>query len=99
ATTRHGERQRGQRPRARTHHRRPRTASRSSAAHEIPVSDSKPREQNSTDDAPLVAVIMGSKSDWETMRHAHEVLAQFGVAHECRIVSAHRTPAWMSEFA
>ena len=63
------------------------------------MSDSKPREQNSTDDAPLVAVIMGSKSDWETMRHAHEVLAQFGVAHECRIVSAHRTPAWMSEFA
>jgi 5-(carboxyamino)imidazole ribonucleotide mutase len=48
---------------------------------------------------PLVAVIMGSKSDWETMRHADEVLTQFGVAHECRIVSAHRTPSWLTEFA
>jgi 5-(carboxyamino)imidazole ribonucleotide mutase len=48
---------------------------------------------------PLVAVIMGSKSDWETMRHADEVLTRFGVAHECRVVSAHRTPAWMAEFA
>ncbi|HEX9000776.1 MAG TPA: 5-(carboxyamino)imidazole ribonucleotide mutase [Blastocatellia bacterium] len=42
---------------------------------------------------------MGSKSDWETMRHADEVLTNFGVRHECRIVSAHRTPAWMAEFA
>ena len=48
---------------------------------------------------PLVAVIMGSKSDWETMRHADEVLISFGVEHECRIVSAHRTPALMAEFA
>jgi 5-(carboxyamino)imidazole ribonucleotide mutase len=48
---------------------------------------------------PLVAVIMGSKSDWETMRHADEVLTRFGVAHECRIVSAHRTPAWLADFA
>jgi 5-(carboxyamino)imidazole ribonucleotide mutase len=48
---------------------------------------------------PLVAVIMGSKSDWETMRHAGEILAQFGVPHECRIISAHRTPARMAEFA
>jgi 5-(carboxyamino)imidazole ribonucleotide mutase len=52
-----------------------------------------------TDDAkPLVAVIMGSKSDWETMCHADEVLTRFGVPHECRIVSAHRTPAWLTEF-
>jgi 5-(carboxyamino)imidazole ribonucleotide mutase len=49
--------------------------------------------------APLVAVIMGSKSDWETMRHADEILTQFDVPHECRIVSAHRTPARMAEFA
>jgi 5-(carboxyamino)imidazole ribonucleotide mutase len=49
--------------------------------------------------SPLVAVIMGSKSDWETMRHAGEVLAQFDVEHECRIVSAHRTPGWLAEFA
>src|SRR5437588_10585806 len=47
----------------------------------------------------LVAVIMGSTSDWETMRHAAEVLKRFGVPHECRVVSAHRTPAWMAEFA
>jgi 5-(carboxyamino)imidazole ribonucleotide mutase len=48
---------------------------------------------------PLVAVIMGSKSDWETMRHADDLLTQFEVAHECRIVSAHRTPDLMAQFA
>src|SRR5258708_15263493 len=48
---------------------------------------------------PLVSVIMGSKSDWETLRHADETLAQFGVPHECRVVSAHRTPDWMAEYA
>ena len=48
---------------------------------------------------PLVGVIMGSKSDWETLRHAAETLTQFGVPHECRVVSAHRTPAWMAEYA
>ena len=48
---------------------------------------------------PLVAVIMGSKSDWETMRHAAEILDQFGVAYDRRIVSAHRTPAWMAEYS
>ena len=42
---------------------------------------------------------MGSKSDWETMRHADEMLSNFGVQHECRIVSAHRTPALIAEFA
>jgi 5-(carboxyamino)imidazole ribonucleotide mutase len=51
------------------------------------------------DSKPLVAVIMGSKSDWDTMRYADEVLTRFGVPHECRIVSAHRTPAWLAEFA
>ncbi len=51
------------------------------------------------DSAPLVGIIMGSKSDWETMRHAADVLAQFGVPHECRVVSAHRTPDWMSQYA
>ena len=49
--------------------------------------------------ASLVGVIMGSKSDWKTLRHADEVLSQFGVAHECRIVSAHRTPVDMAEYA
>jgi 5-(carboxyamino)imidazole ribonucleotide mutase len=42
---------------------------------------------------------MGSKSDWETMRHSAEMLVQFDVPHESAIVSAHRTPQWMSEFA
>jgi len=48
---------------------------------------------------PLVAVIMGSSSDWETMRHTVEMLERFAVPHERHIVSAHRTPAWMTEFA
>ena len=47
---------------------------------------------------PLVAVIMGSKSDWDTMRHTDEMLARFGVAHECRVLSAHRTPAQTAEY-
>src|ERR1700688_302631 len=49
--------------------------------------------------APVVLIIMGSKSDWDTMRSASEVLAEFGVPHECRIVSAHRTPELMAEVA
>ncbi|HEY8534813.1 MAG TPA: 5-(carboxyamino)imidazole ribonucleotide mutase [Vicinamibacterales bacterium] len=48
---------------------------------------------------PLVGVIMGSKSDWETMRHADAMLTELGVPHECRIVSAHRTPKEMAEYA
>lgn len=48
---------------------------------------------------PLVAVIMGSKSDWETMRHAGELLDRFEVPHECRVLSAHRSPALTTEFA
>jgi 5-(carboxyamino)imidazole ribonucleotide mutase len=48
---------------------------------------------------PLVGVIMGSKSDWDTMKLAADVLQQFGVPHECQIVSAHRTPEWMCEYA
>ncbi|MBV8812399.1 MAG: 5-(carboxyamino)imidazole ribonucleotide mutase [Acidobacteriaceae bacterium] len=50
-------------------------------------------------DTPLVGVIMGSKSDWETMQRTSEVLNAMSVPHECRIVSAHRTPDWMSEYA
>ena len=48
---------------------------------------------------PLVGIIMGSQSDWETMRHAAETLASLGVAHECRVVSAHRTPDEMFRYA
>jgi 5-(carboxyamino)imidazole ribonucleotide mutase len=47
---------------------------------------------------PLVAVIMGSKSDWDTMRHADETLSDFGVEHECRVISAHRSPSLAAEF-
>jgi 5-(carboxyamino)imidazole ribonucleotide mutase len=49
--------------------------------------------------SPLVGVIMGSKSDWETMRAAADVLAEFGVPHESEIVSAHRTPQRMADYA
>ncbi len=42
---------------------------------------------------------MGSKSDWDTMSHADAVLTEFAVPHECLVVSAHRTPAWMTEYA
>ncbi len=51
------------------------------------------------DRSPLVGVIMGSQSDWETMRHASEVLSELGVEHECRVVSAHRTPDAMFAYA
>ena len=54
---------------------------------------------DSSPPSPLVGVIMGSKSDWETMRHASELLNVFGIPHECRIVSAHRTPELMTEYA
>lgn len=48
---------------------------------------------------PLVGVIMGSRSDWETMKPATQMLEQFGIAFEARVVSAHRTPNWMVEYA
>jgi 5-(carboxyamino)imidazole ribonucleotide mutase len=51
------------------------------------------------DERPLVGVIMGSRSDWETMAEADSVLTDFGIPHECHVVSAHRTPAWMAEYA
>jgi 5-(carboxyamino)imidazole ribonucleotide mutase len=46
-----------------------------------------------TDSKPLVGILMGSKSDWEVMKSASETLRHFDVAHECRVLSAHRTPA------
>ena len=52
-----------------------------------------------TDADPLVGVIMGSQSDWETMQHAALTLKRFAVPHECRIVSAHRTPELLAEYA
>jgi len=50
-------------------------------------------------DDPLVGVIMGSDSDWETMRRASSILDDFGVPHECRVISAHRTPDLMARYA
>lgn len=50
-------------------------------------------------DAPLVGIIMGSTSDWETMRHAAETLTRLGVPHETKVVSAHRTPARLVDYA
>jgi 5-(carboxyamino)imidazole ribonucleotide mutase len=52
-----------------------------------------------TGDTPLVGIVMGSRSDWETMQHAAMVLEQLGVAHEVRVVSAHRTPDRLFEYA
>ena len=54
---------------------------------------------NQLEIAPLVGVIMGSKSDWETMRHCVEMLEQLEIAHETRVVSAHRTPDLLFEYA
>lgn len=51
------------------------------------------------DKKPLVGVVMGSSSDWDTMREASEILAAIGVPHECRVVSAHRTPDLLSRYA
>jgi 5-(carboxyamino)imidazole ribonucleotide mutase len=47
----------------------------------------------------LIAIIMGSQSDWDTMKNASDTLTQFGVAHECKVISAHRSPSLASEFA
>ena len=53
----------------------------------------------SDDSKPLVAVIMGSKSDWDAMRAASDTLKDFGVPHESRVLSAHRTPELAAEFS
>jgi 5-(carboxyamino)imidazole ribonucleotide mutase len=51
------------------------------------------------EDGPLIGIIMGSRSDWATMRHAAEMLDEFGVAHETKVVSAHRTPGRLYDYA
>jgi len=50
------------------------------------------------DENPLVGIIMGSQSDWETMKNAHDILHELDIPHECKIVSAHRTPDRMYEY-
>ena len=57
----------------------------------------KKADAGKSDANPLVAVIMGSKSDWDTMRHADETLSDFGIDHECRVISAHRSPSLAAE--
>jgi 5-(carboxyamino)imidazole ribonucleotide mutase len=57
------------------------------------------RETVSSTDPPVVGVLMGSSSDWETLQHATAILAEFGVPHECRVVSAHRMPDDMFAYA
>ena len=57
------------------------------------------RTQQTKAPTPVVGVIMGSKSDWETMQHTDEMLTRFGVAHECKVLSAHRTPDQAGEYA
>jgi 5-(carboxyamino)imidazole ribonucleotide mutase len=52
-----------------------------------------------TDSSPIVGIIMGSQSDWATMKHAADILEQFGIPHEHKIVSAHRTPDRMVDYA
>jgi len=63
------------------------------------MSESTASSQLAQGERPRVGIIMGSRSDWETLRAASEVLNELGVAHECRVVSAHRTPAWMFDYA
>ncbi len=58
-----------------------------------------PDGNTSPDSHPTVGIIMGSKSDWPTMEHAANILTEFEIPHESRVVSAHRTPAWMVEYA
>ena len=59
---------------------------------------SSPKEKKA-DSKVLVGIVMGSQSDWETMRNASETLKRFGVAHECKVMSAHRSPSLASEWA
>lgn len=61
------------------------------------MEDNQGKTNSSTN--PLVVVVMGSTSDWETMQHADKTLTEFNVPHECRVLSAHRTPMQSAEFA
>src|ERR1051325_1993752 len=63
------------------------------------MSQKEDMTSDTTQNHPIVAVLMGSKSDWETMSHADAKLTEFGVPHECQVMSAHRTPQLASEFA
>jgi len=60
---------------------------------------SRKQQSRARSSAALVVVVMGSKSDWETMKHADQTLIDFGVPHECRVMSAHRSPSLAAEYA
>ena len=78
------------------------TSAKSSASKrpaQVPAGSSFSRLKRIGDGTPIVAIVMGSKSDWETMAHASKTLADLGVAHEVGVVSAHRTPDWLFAFA
>ncbi|QOI99992.1 MAG: 5-(carboxyamino)imidazole ribonucleotide mutase [Phycisphaeraceae bacterium] len=65
-----------------------------------PATNTSPRKARAaTPERPIVGVIMGSRSDWETMKHAAEILTALRVPHECRVVSAHRTPDRLFAYA
>src|SRR5258707_8249938 len=64
-----------------------------------PQSEEMTQHSNNDEPRPLVSVIMGSKSDLETLSHAEAMLSRFGVPHECRVVSAHLTPEGLAPFA
>ena len=61
-------------------------------------STASPGHRVTASNNPLVAIVMGSQSDWDTMRHASETLEKFGIDHECRVISAHRSPSLAAEF-
>ncbi|HMS40053.1 MAG TPA: 5-(carboxyamino)imidazole ribonucleotide mutase [Pyrinomonadaceae bacterium] len=63
------------------------------------MAKSKIQNPKSEIESPIVSIIMGSTSDWETMKNAADILTDFDVAHECKVVSAHRTPDLLFEFA
>jgi len=65
----------------------------------LPDVDNSVNQAANSGDRPVVGVLMGSSSDWETMRQAAQILAEFGVPHECRVVSAHRMPDEMFDYA
>ena len=59
----------------------------------------KNQKPKSKDQNPIVSIIMGSTSDWATMKNSTDILEKFGVPHECKVISAHRTPKLMAEYA
>ena len=59
----------------------------------------KTKNQKPNDQKPIVSIIMGSTSDWDTMKNASDILTEFDIAHETKVVSAHRTPDLLFEFA